>query len=84
MVQEQVNCLVNEPGAGVNYIPLFDNWHPVIREKVRDSKFNLCSMCLEKLFFESGAHDWNSRKLKIFECLEIIEIVEKKILLGLE
>lgn len=39
-------CLVNEPGAGANYMGLFDTLPPPVREKLRTSSFNLCCMCL--------------------------------------
>jgi len=58
---EQVACLVADPGAGVNYICLFDELSPVIRQHIAYSPYNLCLACLvndlEKYRRKYG-HDW--------------------------
>jgi hypothetical protein len=45
-VQRQYSCLINEPGAGINYMHIFDMYPPIIREFVRECPYNICCACL--------------------------------------
>lgn len=62
-VKRQDACLVNEPGAGAEYMTVFDSFSPAVRKRLREATFNVCCACFEEALL------WNSpaKALKAIE-----------------
>lgn len=50
-------CIIASPGAGTVYMHAFDRLSPETRNRLRNSPWNLCTLCFQNLTQEWGLSD---------------------------
>lgn len=77
-VQEQ--CLVSEPKAGAEYMPVFDNLPEDVRALLSASRINICTACfsdkLMSMRINRGDKDWDSAPCQVEEARKLIAAFE--------
>ncbi len=78
----QNNCLVSENGW--EYMSYFDVFPPVIRARVRESRFNLCAACVGTVAYNLRRRASSDYIYHIEDryYLKAIELIEKAIATG--
>jgi ferredoxin len=66
-VPEQVSCLIKAEGAGKDYISVTDNWPKEARDRIKNSKWNLCAACV------AGAAAYSEDAADLILAIENIE-----------